>query len=133
MKILLTLNTRYPYFPPEIFKLSQGDYPGCRMGELLSRIQEEARKNRYLIADISDEFLKSIPDNKIYMLYVSDEFYYCKQPGKSRSQIYKICEVSTTKPWTIIKTSGGERIKYFKPGENYKIIDEELMYAEEVD
>ena len=132
MKVVLAINSPEPYFPPQVPpRLCYGKkYPYNRMDEIVEYIETEGKKHRYKTKEITTEFLKSIPENQIYSLFGSEDFYYCRKPCEKISCLYRVCEVNTNTPWTIIKDGKGERIEYLSKMDEYVVLDEELNYVE---
>ena len=130
MKIVLAINSSEPYFPPQVPpRLCYGKkYPYNRMNEVVEYIETEGKK--YKTKDISTEFLKNIPENQIYSLFGSEDFYYCRRPYEKISCLYRVIDVNTNTPWTIIQDGKGERIEYLNKMDEYVVMDEELNYVE---
>ena len=100
------------------------------MNEVVEHIETEGKKHRYKTKDISTEFLKNIPENQIYSLFGSEDFYYCRKPYEKISCLYRVIDVNTNAPWTIIQDGKGERIEYLNKTDEYVVMDEDLNYVE---
>lgn len=137
MEVLLIVGTGIPYFPPQIpRRIYEGDYPYSRIGQIVSMIKSEGVKNKYPVLSFSKQILDNIPVGQIYSLSSSNDFFYTRIQNqitgkiKKKSVIYRICNIQTTRPWSIILDSqGGERIIFFKKNDKYTIIDKEINYA----
>lgn len=135
MEVLLAINVddKETYFPPQVPpRLCYGkSYPYSRINEVVKAVKDEGLKHRYKTLKITKELLSNIPENQIYSLTSSAEFFYVRKKGERKDivQIYKIQNVSILEPWTIEVSSSGERVIYIgKDNKNYKVLDEQLNY-----
>ena len=125
--ILIVLDNTI-YFPELVpGRLIRKSYPYNRTGEIVDIIKNNVKMIR------SEDYKET--DNMKYnggFYKFSGDNYSCftYNPLMKSNVTYAIEKVDTSRPWTIVKTDIGERIKYFDKNERYKIIDEDMNYGE---
>ena len=125
--ILIVLDNTI-YFPELVpGRLIRKSYPYNRTGEIVDIIKNNVKMIR------SEDYKET--DNMKYnggFYKFSGDNYSCftYNPLMKSNVTYAIEKVDTSRPWTIVKTDIGERIKYYDKNERYKIIDEDMNYGE---
>ncbi len=124
--VLLVLNRDivYPSFVP--YRLRGKEYPYCRIGEIVTLFQDNMR---FIKAEDYRETEKHYYKDQLIRFYGDNYSCFTYSEAYRNNITYAIEKVDTKRPWTIIKSDTGERVKYFKKGEKYKITDKELNYG----
>lgn len=115
------------YFPPLVpYRIKDKRYPYSRTGEIVSIF----KKNMKMIktSDYRDTD-KEKYEGQLVKFAGDDYACFTYSPVLNKNITYAIEHVDTKRPWTIIKSNSGERIKYFDKKDKFKIIDRELNYG----
>lgn len=129
IEVLIVLDNNI-YFPELVpGRLVRKSYPYSRTGEIVDII-----KNNYKLIRSEDykDNEKEKYEGGFYKFSGDDYSCFTFNPYTRTNTTYAIEKVDTSRPWTIVKTTIGERIKYFEKEDRFKIMDEDINYGEAI-
>ena len=114
----------YPSFVP--YRLRGKEYPYCRIGEIVTLFQNNMK---FIKTDDYKESDRRAYKDQLVRFYGDNYSCFTYSEAYNENITYAIEKVDTKRPWTIIRSDVGERIKYFEKNEKFKITDKELNYG----